>query len=698
MPPEGDDSYAVVLALPGEYSWLPRIDRDQVWSTAPKNQLAAAWQCALIALALAIPAVERAVGVPVEVSATLVGSYGLRSLVQAFFEHRLREHPRLASGKLLFEVIHGVAVVVGLVIASGDPMTPLWALGVAYAALDGSDFEFPPLVSYAALHSLAPLVSIPFFLAAGQPAHVAVFAPMFFALVNFVSYHYTASRKGVVRLAFRERDGLREQLAAQRASIERERIMTRLVDSLGTRLESAEVHLPALRAGTAGQAQKLAHREIAHAARQGLTELRSLLSGLDAEPGARAPVAADPPRPHEPVYRHWLPRFQKEMTWDGTPADLVSAIILCLLLAGALAIPQCAAVFGLRRSIAVPVVLLFPLWLSANLILLLRNPKLPMTRRRLFGLLLLGVTITCTLPLASGDPTSPLWALAVMYAAFNSTNFEIQASYGALASHVVGPLLTIPFFVILGAEPSAAVAGPLLFSVVSFVMFHFGALRAKTVREARTEREDLKTQIVHERSVRYRERIARDLHDSVGAQLSLAAIYADLLEQRRDDPDAVRTLSDAMAEAAEQSLSDLRELIEGLSREGSTLSDLAALLRRRCATLASATRIDIQVRDEANHETRLSPAARYALLRIAQEALCNTVRHTQARTVELEFVATGQHARLRIADDGQGFDQAAPSRGRGLHNMRRRAEELGGKLHVETSESGTTIEAHVPAS
>jgi two-component system, NarL family, sensor histidine kinase DevS len=215
------------------------------------------------------------------------------------------------------------------------------------------------------------------------------------------------------------------------------------------------------------------------------------------------------------------------------------------------------------------------------------------------------------------------------------------------------------------------------------------------VRAVRSERERLALQLEHERSARDRERIARDLHDSLGAQLSLAAVYADLLEQRREDPQAVKQLSQALAEAAEQSLLDLRELIEGLTPEGLTLSELVSLLRGRCERLASAASIRIEVRGGAGQAMPLSPASRYALLRISQEALCNAVRHARPQAIVLELSAADEHVRLSVSDNGRGFNPDAGSTGRGLQNMRRRASELGGALQISTGSSGTTIEAQV---
>src|SRR5690606_32602606 len=180
----------------------------------------------------------------------------------------LRGRPRWLEARFLLDVVHGVGLIAALVVATGDPMTPLWALAPLYASFDGSDYELPPIVAYVALHTAAPLVTIPFFVAAGAPLTTAIAAPAFFAFACFMAYQYGASRKVLVRAAFAERDGLRERLAREREAAERQSLGHRLSQSVGARLEHARA--------ARGDA------EIARAAREGLSELRAMLGKLEA--------------------------------------------------------------------------------------------------------------------------------------------------------------------------------------------------------------------------------------------------------------------------------------------------------------------------------------------------------------------------------------------------------------------------------
>lgn len=87
---------------------------------------------------------------------------------------------------------------------------------------------------------------------------------------------------------------------------------------------------------------------------------------------------------------------------------------------------------------------------------------------------------------------------------------------------------------------------------------------------------------------------------------------------------------------------------------------------------------------------------RHVLL-IFKEALTNIVRHAGATTVEVEARLAGRALRLRVADDGSGFDPRASHAGNGLRNFRDRAREIGARLDVSSSPgAGTAISVTVP--
>jgi GAF domain len=77
-------------------------------------------------------------------------------------------------------------------------------------------------------------------------------------------------------------------------------------------------------------------------------------------------------------------------------------------------------------------------------------------------------------------------------------------------------------------------------------------------------------------------------------------------------------------------------------------------------------------------------------------ALTNVAKHARATRVEVDVAGDGNEVRVRIADDGRGFDAEQPTEGFGLEGMRERAALMGGTLSVDTSERGTAVEARFP--
>ncbi|MEW6272486.1 MAG: ATP-binding protein [Thermodesulfobacteriota bacterium] len=186
-----------------------------------------------------------------------------------------------------------------------------------------------------------------------------------------------------------------------------------------------------------------------------------------------------------------------------------------------------------------------------------------------------------------------------------------------------------------------------------------------------------------------RARILREVHDGVGGQL--VATLA-MLESGKADAAAVQgTVRDA--------LDEMRLTVDtfgsGTSRDAVTA--LAMLRQRMQPRLESAgLRLVWRVADDVPFP-QLGSELTLDLLRIVQEAVTNVLKHARARSVEVAIAADGAAAGLRVAirDDGRGI-QPGSNDGRGLANMRRRAERLRATLEVASSSAGTTVTLVLP--
>lgn len=194
-----------------------------------------------------------------------------------------------------------------------------------------------------------------------------------------------------------------------------------------------------------------------------------------------------------------------------------------------------------------------------------------------------------------------------------------------------------------------------------------------------------------------RARIARDLHDELGQQLT-AVLLALRAAADATDAGPRRAALETARRLASESLESVRRLARGLALVVLHDLGLRAALERLCEDTAQAAGLEV-VRDLAAVEDPLTPRIEIAVYRVVQEALTNVARHAQARRVAVRLARDGTALELSVADDGKGpglGDQAGRG-GLGLQGMRERIGLLGGVLRVESAPgSGTLVTARIP--
>ena len=184
-----------------------------------------------------------------------------------------------------------------------------------------------------------------------------------------------------------------------------------------------------------------------------------------------------------------------------------------------------------------------------------------------------------------------------------------------------------------------------------------------------------------------RRRLARELHDGLAQELSFLRTEGARLSGT-SDRGVLR-----MATAAERALGEARMAISALTRP---LDEPLDVTLQRAAEIV-AVRMDARVELTCSGSPDVPTADRQSLERIVREATSNAVRHGQASVVRIEIDAT-DGLRVRITDDGRGFDTSADPRrdAFGLVSMRERAEAMGGDLRITSKPGeGTTVEVLV---
>jgi signal transduction histidine kinase len=200
-----------------------------------------------------------------------------------------------------------------------------------------------------------------------------------------------------------------------------------------------------------------------------------------------------------------------------------------------------------------------------------------------------------------------------------------------------------------------------------------------------------------------RNRLALELHDVVSQKLfslNLSADSATTLLAR--DPAAAEVQLQRVRELAREALAELRSLILGLRPADLAHDGLEGALRKEVAMLGRVHGVEVELRaDCPGRPTGEDDDEReIEVLRIANEALHNAVRHAAARRVTVKLDGRGDTLRIEVTDDGIGFDPGDPelrSRHLGLTSMEERARELGGTLTLSSEPGkGTKVRLEVP--
>ncbi|OAM89052.1 histidine kinase [Termitidicoccus mucosus] len=198
---------------------------------------------------------------------------------------------------------------------------------------------------------------------------------------------------------------------------------------------------------------------------------------------------------------------------------------------------------------------------------------------------------------------------------------------------------------------------------------------------------------------RERARIARDLHDDLGGRMTRIGFVADRLHRKVEDPEQKEQLG-RLAAQSRYLIEDLEGIIWTVNPQNDSWQRLAAYISRYAHSHLRDTGILCTV-DGASDipDQPISPDVRHHLLAIAKEALNNMLKHSQASRASLSLAAEGGIFRMRLHDDGRGFDSAAAERddGNGLVNMRARMAEVGGRIDIMSRPGeGTDIVVDVP--
>jgi len=195
-----------------------------------------------------------------------------------------------------------------------------------------------------------------------------------------------------------------------------------------------------------------------------------------------------------------------------------------------------------------------------------------------------------------------------------------------------------------------------------------------------------------------RTRIATDLHDDIGANLTRIAVLSEVVRAKHHTSGTLDDHLESMAAVARESVAAMGDIVWAINPDRDTLADL----RRRMIAygedvLSCGDCGFVMDADDLRDDTRISVDLRRDVYLIFKEALNNAARHARCSEVRVSLSSNSSRLYLSIDDDGVGWHGAPGGEGNGLVNMERRAARMGGTLRVRsTPGGGTTVALDVP--
>ncbi len=195
-----------------------------------------------------------------------------------------------------------------------------------------------------------------------------------------------------------------------------------------------------------------------------------------------------------------------------------------------------------------------------------------------------------------------------------------------------------------------------------------------------------------------RQRLARDLHDAVSQTLFSASVIAESLPRLwQQSPARTLHLLEQLRLLNRGAMAEMRSLLVELRPEALLNTRLETLLAQLVDTVKVRKPVDITLKINLQARHPLPPDVHIAFYRIAQEALTNVMKHTNATEVVIELNELPRHADLTIQDNGSGFNPRAASSGIGLASMRERAADVKARLRVVSRKGkGTRVSVTWP--
>jgi signal transduction histidine kinase len=198
---------------------------------------------------------------------------------------------------------------------------------------------------------------------------------------------------------------------------------------------------------------------------------------------------------------------------------------------------------------------------------------------------------------------------------------------------------------------------------------------------------------------RVRTRIASDLHDDIGANLTKIGILSEVVRQQSNGLDGrVAELLASIARISRESVASMSDIVWAINPKRDTLRDLTRRMREFAGEIFANRDIEFELSTPSSDTyLKLGADLRRTVFLIFKEAVNNIVRHSDCARADIELRVEGSLLVLTFSDDGKGFDASRRTAGNGLASMRGRAAAMGGGVEIESRKpAGTLVTVRLP--
>jgi signal transduction histidine kinase len=197
-----------------------------------------------------------------------------------------------------------------------------------------------------------------------------------------------------------------------------------------------------------------------------------------------------------------------------------------------------------------------------------------------------------------------------------------------------------------------------------------------------------------------RTRIATDLHDDIGANLTRITILSEVARQQfANGKESNGHPLSSIADIARESVASMSDIVWAINPERDSLRDLIRKMRQHADEIFTLREIDLDFQAPSSEfHLKLGADLRRNLLLLFKEAVNNAARHSRCSRVRIDFRLEGSSLNLLIEDNGLGFDTSLANEGHGLVSMQRRAKDLAATFEVASAiGNGTIVRIRIPA-